>query len=598
MPALRRPHRHLVEQRAQHRRDLVRVDRRRARAAPPPPAPRGTPPPRAPPARPQRIAAQRLRRLAQAGDQRGERLRPVAIGPLQRRAGTRSASAQNVAARPFSAAADPRQPRPPAAARAAADRSRARRPATPAARSPLRTSGCLSSASSGKRRPALRRCLRQQQQQRARRQDRQRPPGRIVDLDPPAPAMRRHPPGQRAIGRDQRRRPPRRLPAPRAAPARSPAPPPPASPVRPPSRPPSRRSAGGSPVHLPVNAAGASALAIARARAASASRSPPSRHARTSPRATPHALEQQLEVELRMRLDRPLRSPGPRRPVRPERVPFLVRHAKIEPGEHHQPAGQPRHPPQQPRHRRRGVADARRADQPRAAAPPASARGADRASAARRSAASMHPIAASSRGPAIEHDRKRLQRALPMLGSALLQLERAQPRRRRPPRPAAGPASAPVRPPAAPPPPASIGCPAARRSSCTSRASVSRRRYGSTAGGIGPDVGIGRVERRAQRLARLRIAQRHEPGQQQPALARPHERVGHRPHRAVVGQQHRRARQRQRIVARAPPQPGDQRIGERPVRRDRVDALSRSAIAQHRLRPADRRRLADIEPRP
>ena len=135
------------------------------------------------------------------------------------------------------------------------------------------------------RREILRRRLGQHGQQRARRARRQRPPGGIVDLDPPARAMRRDSLGQRAIGRDQRRGPPRRLQ--RLAQrqrdrlrlvgggrqldrANARQPPPSASSV----------------VHLPVKSAGASALAIARPRASEASWSD-RRRAIAAPRRAP-----------------------------------------------------------------------------------------------------------------------------------------------------------------------------------------------------------------------------------------------------------------------------------------------------------------------
>ena len=97
-----------------------------------------------------------------------------------------------------------------------------------------------------------------------------------------------------------------------------------------------------------------------------------------------------------------------------------------------------------------------------------------------------------------------------------------------------------------------------------------------------PSASPGRAPRPPPRP--VGVADRHQPRQQQPAAARAHERVGHRAHardcwgagpaRAPAAADRRRS----------PHQPGDQRVGERPVRGDRVERwAARSAIGQDRL---------------
>ena len=141
----------------------------------------------------------------------------------------------------------------------------------------------------------------------------------------------------------------------------------------------------------------------------------------------------------------------------------------------------------------------------------------------------------------------------------------------RSPRPAARRASAQDRPPAAGsrplPSPRTI---AARRSS---------RSVGSIAGGTARLVDP--VERAADPLVELGIADRDQARQQQAAAACPNERFGHRPHRAIVRQQDAPLRQAQRILAEPRDQPRGKRVGERAMGRNGEDGdpLRRQAFS-------------------
>ena len=74
---------------------------------------------------------------------------------------------------------------------------------------------------------------------------------------------------------------------------------------------------------------------------------------------------------------------------------------------------------------------------------------------------------------------------------------------------------------------------------------------------------VDRVERAADAVVELGIADGDQSRQQQSAAARPHERLGDGPHRKVVGQQDPATRECQRVPAMPRNQPGDERIGER-----------------------------------
>ena len=181
--------------------------------------------------------------------------------------------------------------------------------------------------------------------------------------------------------------------------------------------------------------------------------------------------------------------------------------------------------------------------------------------------------------PAVEHCPEPLDRLQPMAG----QFGRI----RRPLRPAATPgfprspahpSSAPARRPAASPRPRSR--PPAR----SSRASSNCRSSGSIAGGIS-SAEFERIERAADPLANIRVADRDQPRQDQPAIARPDERLGYRSHRAIVGKQDAAARQRQRIAAER---------ADQAVRR----AHRRSCGARGSNRRAGRRDAGDRTARP
>ena len=122
----------------------------------------------------------------------------------------------------------------------------------------------------------------------------------------------------------------------------------------------------------------------------------------------------------------------------------------------------------------------------------------------------------------------------------------------------------------------------------TIAASRSSRSVGSIAGGTA--LARRAVERAADPLVQLGIADRDQPRQQQPAAARPHERIGDRPHRAIVGQQDAPAGEAKRILAEPRDQPRRKRIGERAVRRDgdRRRPAAGSAILERRFRHRDR----------
>ena len=79
------------------------------------------------------------------------------------------------------------------------------------------------------------------------------------------------------------------------------------------------------------------------------------------------------------------------------------------------------------------------------------------------------------------------------------------------------------------------------------------------------------IERPADTLIDLGIADRDQPRQKQALTARADEGIGHRAHRAIVGQQDAAAREDKRVPAEAGDQAGGKRVGERAARRDGED---------------------------
>ena len=79
------------------------------------------------------------------------------------------------------------------------------------------------------------------------------------------------------------------------------------------------------------------------------------------------------------------------------------------------------------------------------------------------------------------------------------------------------------------------------------------------------------LQRSADPLVDIRIADRDEPRQQQAGAAGAHERVGHRPYRAIIGKQDSPAGKLERIAPEFLDQSRRQGIRERPVGRNRVD---------------------------
>ena len=100
------------------------------------------------------------------------------------------------------------------------------------------------------------------------------------------------------------------------------------------------------------------------------------------------------------------------------------------------------------------------------------------------------------------------------------------------------------------------------------------------------------VERAADPLVELGIADRDQPRQQQPAAARPDERFGDGAHRAIVGQQDAARGQRQRVLAEARDQARGKRVGEASDATGMVKTATRcgSDILERRFRHRDRLR--------
>ncbi len=84
-------------------------------------------------------------------------------------------------------------------------------------------------------------------------------------------------------------------------------------------------------------------------------------------------------------------------------------------------------------------------------------------------------------------------------------------------------------------------------------------------------LAVGRLERAADAVVELGIAERDQARQQQAGTALAHKSLGERAHRAIVGKQDPPAGKAQRVTPEALDQPGGERIGERAVRRDGED---------------------------
>ena len=84
-----------------------------------------------------------------------------------------------------------------------------------------------------------------------------------------------------------------------------------------------------------------------------------------------------------------------------------------------------------------------------------------------------------------------------------------------------------------------------------------------------------RIECIAQPLAQLLVANRHKPRHQQPTARGAHERIAHRPHRAIVGQQHYAPRKAYSVFPVLRQYSGGKRIGKGPMGRDGVDVRAR-----------------------
>ena len=94
---------------------------------------------------------------------------------------------------------------------------------------------------------------------------------------------------------------------------------------------------------------------------------------------------------------------------------------------------------------------------------------------------------------------------------------------------------------------------------------------------------IGRVERTANAIIEIGIADRDQSRQEQTRSAGADKRLGHGPNRAIIGQQHAPASQRQWVAAVPGDYPGDKRVGERAVRGNSVDKGRGNAL-RRRLR--------------
>ncbi len=194
---------------------------------------------------------------------------------------------------------------------------------------------------------------------------------------------------------------------------------------------------------------------------------------------------------------------------------------------------------QQPRDRRRGGGEPGGDDRPRRRRPPASARRARRAGRRAATAGSTSPCAASSGG----------HRSMTMPGRRASSPSGARGRAARSASSAVASTSS-----NASASNAAASWSASRSASIadrsrhrrTSWARSSRRLVGSIAGAV-----VAEPVEAAERI--VDIADRRHARQQQPVARSADEGIGQRPHRAAVGQQHGRPRQRQRVAARPAP---------------------------------------------
>ena len=312
----------------------------------------------------------------------------------------------------------------------------------------------------------------------------------------------------------------------------------------------SRRSAGLRPFHLSLKSAAVIALATARPRIARAADRPAQRHSRTSPRAIAHPIEQQLQMELRMAfLARPSSS-GPSA----SHSSSGITEARLRPGQHDHAFGHVRDAPQQRGDRRRGGGDPGRDREAvrRRALPPLGHR-------PQQAVAPLGkvdpPIGGEDRRPAIEDRAQPVERQLPVARQlGCIGGRFGQPRRRdfldqqriERPRQVGGKAHRLGR-----AGPVARDQPGERQQT---RQRIDRRRDW-----IGC---VGRVERAADPVLELGVADRHQARQHQPRAAGADEGFGDRPHGAIVGQQDAPARQIERAIAKLPPsvqRPGNRR---------------------------------------
>jgi hypothetical protein len=103
---------------------------------------------------------------------------------------------------------------------------------------------------------------------------------------------------------------------------------------------------------------------------------------------------------------------------------------------------------------------------------------------------------------------------------------------------------------------------------------------------------VRRVECAADSVVELGIAHRDQARQHQASPARPHERLGQRAHRAVVGEQDASPGQHQPVAAMAGNQAGGERIGEASVRRDGEDVGGSSSLTHGPAPPRCRGSIA------
>ena len=122
------------------------------------------------------------------------------------------------------------------------------------------------------------------------------------------------------------------------------------------------------------------------------------------------------------------------------------------------------------------------------------------------------------------------------------------------------------------------------------------RSVGSIAGGTGSPSSASSAP--ADPLVELRVADRDQPGQQQSAAARAHERIGDRPDRAIVGKEDSPARETQRVLAEA----RRSSPAASASAKERCDGMVKTAtraasdMLERRFRQLDRLGRADIEP--